>query len=106
VTPAIAGQASALRAAAAFIEREDLPGLRVTAFAGAVFIEVPRAAGSPAARTGLAARLAAAAGTDRIERRPGPWQKTVTAVGRIDGHRAVITTLVYDEEDEEKGTTA
>jgi hypothetical protein len=105
VTPQTAGQAAALRAAAAFIEREDLPGLRVTAFAGAVFIEIPRAAGSPAARTGLAARLAAAAGTDRIDRRPGPWQKTV-AVGRIGGHRAVITTVIYDEEDEERGATA
>jgi len=106
VTPQAAGQAGALRAAAAFIEREDLPGLRVTAFAGAVLIEIPRAAGSPAARTGLAARLAAAAGTDRIDRRPGPWQKTVTAVGRIGGYRAVITTVIYDEEDEEKGATA
>jgi hypothetical protein len=102
VTPQTAGQAGALRAAAAFIEREGLPGLRVTAFAGAVFIEIPRAAGSPAARTGLAA----AAGTDRIDRRPGPWQKTVTAVGRIGGYRAVITTVIYDEEDEEKGATA
>jgi hypothetical protein len=104
--PAVAGQAAALRAAAAFIEREGLPGLRVTAAFSALFIEVPRSLGSPAARTGLAARLAAAAGTDRIERRPGPWQETVTAVGRIDGHRAVITTVIYDEEDEEKGTTA
>lgn len=103
--PAVAGQAAALRAAAAFIEREGLPGLRVTAAFSALFIEVPRSLGSPAARTRLAARLAAA-GTDRVERRPGPWQKTVTAVGRIDGHRAVITTVVYDEEDEEKGTTA
>ncbi len=106
MTPEVAGQAAALRAAAAFVEREDLPGLRVTAFAGAVFIEIPRAAGSPAARTALAARIAAAAGTSRIDRRPGPWQKTVTAVGRIRGHTAVITTVIYDEEDQETGATA
>ena len=101
MTPPVAGQAAALRAAAAFIEQEGLPGLRVTAFASALFIEVPRAAGSPAARTALAARLAAATGADAIWNRPGPWQETVTATGQISGHRAVITTVIYDEEKEE-----
>jgi len=100
VTPAIAGQAAALRAAAAFIEQQGLPGLRVTAAFSALFIEVPRAAGSPAARTGLAARLAAAVGAPGLERRPGLWEEIVTAAGEIGGHRAVITTVTYDEEKE------
>jgi hypothetical protein len=98
MTPAIAGQAAALRAAAAFVEQQGLGGLRVTAAGPALFIEVPQAAGSPAARTGLVARLAAAAGSDSLRHQPGPWQETVTAAGRIDGHRAVITTVIYEEE--------
>jgi len=104
--PPVAGQAAALRAAAAFIEREGLPGLRVTAAFSALFIEVPRSLGSPAARTGLVARLAAAAGAGGLRRQPGAWQETVTATGEISGHRAVITTVIYDEEDEERGATA
>lgn len=103
MTPAIAGQAAALRAAAAFIEREGVPGLRVAAFAAAVFIEVPRAAGSPAARAGLVARLAAATGAGALTRWPGPWQETIAATGTVGGHRAVITTVVCDE-DKEEGT--
>jgi hypothetical protein len=95
MTPAIAGQAAALRAAAAFIEQEGLPGLRVTA-ASALFIEVPHAAGSPAVRAGLVARLAAAA--PGLRHQPGPWQETVTAAGEISGYRAVITTVIYEEE--------
>jgi hypothetical protein len=101
VTPEVAGQAAALRAAAAFIEREGLPGLRVTAALSALFIEVPRAAGAPGARTGLVARLAAAAGAPGLRTAPGAWQETVTATGEIGGYRAVITTVIYDEEKEE-----
>ena len=104
MTPAIAGQAAALRAAAAFVEQEGLPGLRVTAAFSALFIEVPRALGSPAARTGLVARLAAAAGAPALRRQPGPWQETVTAAGTISGHRAVITTVIYEEEAEQETT--
>lgn len=100
MTPAIAGQAAALRAAAAFIEREEIPGLRVTAAGPALFIEVPQAAGSPAARTGLAARLAAAVGAPGLECRPGLWEEIVTAAGEIGGHRAVITTVIYEEDKE------
>lgn len=97
MTPGVAGQAAALRAAAAFIERECLPGLRVTAAFCALFIEVPSSLGSPAARTGLVARLAAAAGAAGLRSQPGAWQETVTATGEISGHRAVITTVIYDE---------
>jgi hypothetical protein len=103
VTPEVAGQAAALRAAAAFIEREGLPGLRVTAAFSALFIEVPRALGAPGVRTGLVARLAAAAGAAGLRRQPGAWQETVTATGTISGHRAVITTVIHDEEKEEAG---
>jgi hypothetical protein len=102
MTPAIAGQAAALRAAAAFIEQEGLPGLRVAAVGAAVFIEVPQAAGSPAARTGLVARLAAAAGAAGLRHQPGPWQEMVTAAGNISGHRALITTVIYEEEPEQE----
>lgn len=98
MTPAIAGQAAALRAAAAFIEAEGLAGLRVTALGAAVLIEVPQTAGGPAARTGLVARLAAAVGAAGLRHQPGPWQETVTAAGDIRGCRAVITTVIYEEE--------
>jgi hypothetical protein len=103
VRPDVARQAAALRAAAAFIEAEDLPGLRVTAAFSALFIEVPRTLGAPGARTGLAARLAAAAGAPALQARPGLWQETLTATGDIGGHRAVITTVIHDEEKEEAG---
>jgi hypothetical protein len=86
MTPAVAGQAGALRAAAAFTAQRELPGLRVTASASAVLIEVPRAAGGGS-----------------LGRRPGPWQETVTATGRISGFRAVITTVIHDEDAEQEG---
>lgn len=98
--PDVARQAAALRAAAAFIEAEDLPGLRVTAAFSALFIEVPRTLGAPGVRTGLVARLAAAAGAPALRAVPGPWQETVTATGEVSGHRAVITTVIHDEEKE------
>jgi hypothetical protein len=106
VTPDVARQAAALRAAAAFIEAEGLPGLRVTAAFSALFIEVPRALGAPDVRTGLVTRLAGAAGAPALRIQPGAWQETVTATGDIGGHRAVITTVIDDEEDEEAGATA
>jgi hypothetical protein len=100
VTPGTARRAAAPRAAAAFIETEGAGGPRVTAVLSALFIEVPRALGAPGTRTGLAARLAAAAGAPAPRARPGPWQETLTATGDIGGHRAVITTVIYDEEKE------
>jgi len=100
MTPAIAGQAGALRAAAAFLEHAGMHGLRVTATAAGLTVEVTRAAGGPAARTGIVARLAAVTGAPAPQRLPGPWEYTIAAAGTIDGHRALIKTVIHDEEEE------
>jgi hypothetical protein len=97
-------QAHALHAAAAFIEHAGIagiPGLQVTAeHDGVIVISVPRTAGSPAARTALVARLAAAAGAPppaRTSYRTSAW---IGARATICGHPAHVTTTISAEEEE------
>ena len=95
---ALAAQAHALRAAAAFIEQAGIPGLSLTIDADQIVIQVPASLAGPAARTAAVTLLAAAAGGQAArETRPGPTRGWVRAEGQIAGHDIRIFTPVTEE---------
>jgi hypothetical protein len=94
----LAAQAHALRAAAAFIERAGIRGLSLTIDENEIHIQVPVAAGGPAARTAAVALLAAAAGGHAArDTRPGLTRGWIRAEGQIAGHYARIFTAITEE---------
>ena len=97
---ASAGQAHALRAAAAFLENAGLAGLSVTADGdGTLIIRVPASAGAPAARTAAVAALAAAIGAPAPHRTVFRDMAWIAAAGAIAGHPARVTTHIHDKEE-------
>lgn len=93
------GQAHALRAAAAFIERAGTAGLQVTADPdGSLVLRVPAGAGTPAARESAVAALAAAIGAPAPHRTVFAGCAWTASAGTIAGHPARVTTHTDDKE--------
>jgi hypothetical protein len=96
----LAVQAHALRAAASLIEHAGIPGLSLTVNADRdqqITIQVPTYLGSPAERTTVVTRLAAAVGgTTARDAFPGPTRGClIRADGKVDGHTVHIFTGIY-----------
>jgi hypothetical protein len=97
------GQAHALRAAARFIERAGIAGLRVTAGSdGSVTFAVEVQAGPADARIAAAAALAAQVGAPAPERADmGTWELACTpGPGWLEGHDVRITTYISKNDNE------
>lgn len=93
----LAGQAHALRAAAAFIEQAAIPGLSLTIDQDQITIQVPVHLAGPACRAAAVTMLAAAAGGQAArDRCPGPTCGWITAEGQIAGHRTRIFTAITE----------
>lgn len=94
---ALAAQADALLAAAAFIEQAGTPGLTIAVDGGKITILVPRTL-TPAARIKAVTDLASVIGAPAPVCTPaGTWIQ-VTADGTIGGHPARVAASIEPED--------